>query len=141
MATGVRVFFFDEDGTITRIPTTRFCRALDGEPALPEYVGERIRYAIVSVELEDRKPVEVRSIGYQILLIDDEGRVDQAWLEYTKRAASETLGQALFGTGAKTEADRKVISLPLPETPASEYQELRLIYNAILDEHRSKKRR
>ena len=131
MGIRVRYFFFDEDGTITRIPATQFDRAWKGEPALLDYAGQRIRYAIVSVELENRKPVEVKSIGCHILLIDDEGRVDQAWLQHISGRASARLEQTILGTVSTAGADRKVVPLPLDDRWTPGPRELRLIHDMV----------
>jgi len=77
MSIGIRVMFVDGD-RIIRVPLRRFDRLFDRDlnEAMPEYAGQRVRCAMVYVELADRKPVEVVRIDYMVLPLDPEGRVD-----------------------------------------------------------------
>ena len=77
MGTGVRLFFVNEDSTIHRIPWTRYERLIEGDPDahFQEYAGRSIRYALVFLELLNRKPVEIISIQYSILSFDRAGQI------------------------------------------------------------------
>jgi len=59
-------------------PVARFERLFQGhlEECLPEYVEKRVRYALVTLNLENRKPVEILGIGYHILTFGSEGKID-----------------------------------------------------------------
>ena len=60
-----------------------------GEPQerLPEYANKQIRYALVVLETENRKPVAIHMIQYAYLLFDAEGRLDATNLEQAARLA------------------------------------------------------
>jgi len=66
MGTGIRIFFVHDDGSLKRFPVARFGRLFQGHPeeCLPEYAEKRVRYALVTLDLENRKPVEILGIGY-----------------------------------------------------------------------------
>ncbi|GAI76378.1 unnamed protein product, partial [marine sediment metagenome] len=68
---------------IIRIPATRFDRIRDRDPkeSFPQYKNFRIRYAMVILELENRKPISIARIDYGYLAFDSEGRVDQKFLD------------------------------------------------------------
>ncbi len=83
MGTGIRVFFVNEDETLTRIPLTRYERLLGADPEVrfQEYAGKRVRYALAILEIVNRKPLEIVSIQYSILSFDPSGRIDAGELE------------------------------------------------------------
>jgi len=87
MGTGFRIFFVHDDGSIQRFPLARFERIMnhDSNECLPEYAGKRVRYALVTVDLENREPVEITGIGYNILTLDSEGRLDVAEFQQEMR--------------------------------------------------------
>jgi hypothetical protein len=70
---------------------------------MPEYAGQRVRCAMVYVELADRKPVEVVRIDYMLLPLDPEGRLD-ANLQSRKLI----LAGKMFGFGMTGTAERVV---------------------------------
>lgn len=83
MGFGFRIFLIDEADKIIRIPATRFDRIRDRDPkeSFPQYKNSRIRYAMVILELENRKPISIARIDYGYLAFDSEGRVDQKFLD------------------------------------------------------------
>ena len=83
MGTGIRIFFVRDDGLLKRFPVARFERLMNHDPkeCLPEYAGKRVRYALISLDLENRKPVEILGIGYHILTFDHEGKIDDTELQ------------------------------------------------------------
>ncbi len=104
MGFGFRVFIIDEEDQLKRIPATRFDRIRDRDPkeSLPQYKNSRIRYAMVILGLENRKPVSILRIYYNYLVIDSEGLVDQKFLD--------TAGQVAISM---------MPSIPLPGEPAN----------------------
>ena len=104
MGFGFRVFIIDEEDQLKQIPTTRFDRIRDRDPkeSLPQYKNSRIRYAMVILGLENRKPVSILRIYYNYLVIDSEGLVDQKFLD--------TEGQVAISM---------MPSIPLPGEPAN----------------------
>jgi len=83
MGFGFRIFLIDEADKIIRIPATRFDRIRDRDPkeSFPQYKNSRIRYAMVILELENRKPISIARIDYGYLAFDSEGKVDQKFLD------------------------------------------------------------
>jgi len=58
MGLSIRIFTVEEDDTLKRLPMTRFDRLLKRDPdeSLPKYAGKRVRYALIVVELINRRP-------------------------------------------------------------------------------------
>ncbi len=102
MGFGIRIFFFDEDDKIIRIPATRFERIRDRDPkeSLSKYKNARIRYAELILELENRKPISITRIVFGYLQFDSEGKIDKDFLN--------TEGQVAISM---------IPSIPLPGEP------------------------
>ena len=75
----LRIFLVDDDDSLRRLPLARYERLLRGEAgeSLPQYAGRRVRYVLVSVDVVDRKPVEIVHTQYSTLAFDSKGRLDQ----------------------------------------------------------------
>ena len=60
MGLSVRIFIVEEDDTIKRRPLTRYERLLKRDPneSLPKYAGKRVRYALIVINLVNRRPIE-----------------------------------------------------------------------------------
>src|ERR1700730_2544633 len=98
MGVGVRVFFVESDDGLRRISLRRFDGLIDhreGVKPLPEYAQERLRYAFVILETENRKPVAITHTDYAILTFDEMGRVDGDDLDTQGRLAAEMLSLPL----------------------------------------------
>jgi hypothetical protein len=84
MARGFRIFFVHDDGALRRIPMTRFERLYlrnDKNERFPEYARQRVRYALVVLELKNKKPVAVERIDCSVITFYAEGELDQSeWL-------------------------------------------------------------
>jgi hypothetical protein len=93
MGFGVRVFFVDEDDTFRRIPAARFSRIMERDPkeAIPTLKNQRIRYAEMVVELENREPVAIARIDYSFLQFDDEGLVDPSYMNDELQVVAEMM--------------------------------------------------
>ena len=78
MGTGFRIFIVNDDDSLRRLSLAKFerLRRRDPEERLPEYAGKRVRYALVVMEVENRKPVGINLIQYGYLPFDSEGRFD-----------------------------------------------------------------
>lgn len=90
MAMRIRVFFFGDDGAITRVPLARFERLSNDEEVFAEHAGERVRCAMVFLEMHNRKPVGLYDIEFTIIPFDPEGRIDSAESQRAMRFAAET---------------------------------------------------
>jgi hypothetical protein len=93
MGLAVRVFLVEDDGYMRRLPLARYERLLRGEAEgfLPQYAGKRVRYALVVVDLVDRKPIEIRHVEYSWLSFDTEGHLDRSEERKEARLAMEVL--------------------------------------------------
>jgi hypothetical protein len=76
MGLSIRIFIVENDDTITRLPLARYERLLKRDPneSLPKYAGKRIRYALIVVDLVNRKPIEIVRDEFAYLDFDEEGR-------------------------------------------------------------------
>jgi hypothetical protein len=77
MGLGTRIFIVNDADTLKRMPLKRYHKLFrrDPEERFPEYASKRIRYVLVVLELENRKPVEILRIQYAYLAFDPEGRL------------------------------------------------------------------
>jgi hypothetical protein len=91
MGIGTRIFLVHDDDSLERFSLARFERLLRGDPEeqLPLYAGKRIRYALVVLEVEQRRPVAINHIQYAFLYFDSKGRLDVSEREREARAAVE----------------------------------------------------
>jgi len=78
MGIGLRIFIVNDDGTLKRLALARYERLLDGDTneRLAEYAGKRVRYALIAVDLVNRKPVGVLHTEYGVLCFDSKGHID-----------------------------------------------------------------
>jgi len=106
MGTGLRVFLINDDDSLQRFPLARLERLFQGHPEerLLQYAGKRVRYALVIVDLVNRKPIEILRIQYAILTFDPEGKIDTAELEKEMR-----LGVDMVPIGTIAPLSRKVV--------------------------------
>jgi hypothetical protein len=79
MGLSIRVFIVEDDDTIKRLPLARYERLLKRDPdeRLLEYAGKRVRYALIVVDLVNRRPIEVVRDEYAYLDFDKEGRLKE----------------------------------------------------------------
>ena len=88
MGTGFRVYVFEEDGTLLRIPHTDYTRLREGTSAkrLQRFAGREIRVAHAGVELHEGQVMDVSFVEFQKFQIDEEGR----WPEAEEGTSLET---------------------------------------------------
>ena len=93
MGIGLRIFLVNDDDTIKRLALRRFNLLLKHNPdeCLPQYAGKRVRYALVILEIGNRKPIEILRIQYSFLLFDSDGRLEPSEQEKWKRLALDML--------------------------------------------------
>ncbi len=79
MGIGVRAFIVD-GGTVTAVPWRRFEGLLCGNPreVMREHAGQRVRCALLYVELVNRRPIAIRHADYLVVTFGPDGRVDQS---------------------------------------------------------------
>jgi len=97
-----RVFFFDDEDRLSRVPLKRFERLMlrhDSSETFPELAGRRVRYAFVALKGEQGKPVKVEHVDYAIIQFDDEGRLDEAEHMRAMQLAVETVSSPSRNSG------------------------------------------
>jgi hypothetical protein len=98
MGLGIRIFVVEEDDTIKRLPLTRYERLLKRDPdeRLPKYAGMRLRYALIVVNLVNRKPIEIVRDEFFYLDFDKNGRLKEAEHEKNESLALDMLDLLLM---------------------------------------------
>lgn len=77
MAFGFRTFLIEDDDSILALPFARFKRvAMQGSEPMTQYSGRRVRYAMVVVEIENRRAEAVIQLEYGYLAFDGRGYID-----------------------------------------------------------------
>ncbi len=97
MGLSIRVFIVEDDDTIKRLPMTRYERLLKSDPneRLLKYAGKRVRYALIVVDLFNRRPIEIIRDQFSFLDFDDEGRLKVAEHEKKESLAFDMLAPLL----------------------------------------------
>jgi hypothetical protein len=93
MGLGTRIFIVKEDDSLGRLSLKRYNRLIKGHPdeGLMQFAGKRIRYALIVLEMINRKPVEILMTEYSFLTFDSKGRLDASEREKAARLAMDTL--------------------------------------------------
>ena len=97
MGLSIRIFIVDEDDSLHRLSLTRYERLLRDDPdgSIKEYASKRVRYALIVVDLVNRKPVEVVHAQFSWLSFDSKGRLDRSEKEKEARLAIESIPSLL----------------------------------------------
>jgi hypothetical protein len=93
MGLSIRIFIVADDDTIKRLPLARYERLLKRDPdeRLFEYAGKRVRYALIVVDLFNRRPIEIIKDEFGFLSFDNEGRLKVSELEKKESLAFDML--------------------------------------------------
>ncbi len=93
MGLSIRVFIVEDDDTIKRLPLARYERLLKRDPdeRLSKYAGKRVRYALIVVDLVNRRPIEIVRDEFGFLEIDDKGRLKVSEHDKQKSLAFDML--------------------------------------------------
>ena len=77
MGLSIRIFIVEDDDTIKRLSLTCYERLhkRDSDERLLKYAGQRVRYALIVVDLVNRRPIEIVKDEFGFLEFDDEGRL------------------------------------------------------------------
>ena len=97
MGVGCRVFLIDDNDSLQRIPMARLDRVLhfDRRESLQQYVGKRVRCAMVFLEVAGRQVQAIRNIDCFLLQFNDKGRIDKTEWEKGMRLGMELLPSIL----------------------------------------------
>ena len=106
MGLSIRIFIVEDDNTIKRLPLARYERLLRRDPdeRLSRYAGQRVRYALIVVNLANRKPIMVKD-EYAYLDFDKEGRFKEPVYEEVESSPLDMLDILSF----EQKKDRRVI--------------------------------
>lgn len=78
MGIGLRVIFIDQNEHLTKVPFALFDRLERGENAsLPQFSNQRIRYALVFLNVHKRIIISISSIDYGTLAFNSIGAVNK----------------------------------------------------------------
>ncbi len=97
MGLSIRVFIVEDDDTIKRLPLARYERLLKHDPdeKLLKYAGKRVRYALIVVDLLNRRPIEILRDEFGFLAFDDEGQLKISELGKEESLAFDMLAPLL----------------------------------------------
>ena len=97
MGLSIRVFLVEDDDSINRLPLAKYERLLrrSSDERLLKYAGKQVRYALIVVDLVNRKPIEIVRDQFGFLDFDDEGRLKIAEHEKKESEAFEMLAPIL----------------------------------------------
>ena len=106
MGLSIRIFVIEEDDTIKHLPLARYERLLKRDPneSLPKYAGRRVRYALIVVDLINRRPIEIVKDEFAFLNFDDKGR-----LKTSEHEKEESLAFDMLGFTSLEQQDKRVI--------------------------------
>ena len=78
MGISARVFIIDKDDTVHKLSHAAFERLIRQDPneCLPQYAGQKVRYALIAVEMKNRKPVDILHTEESFFNFDSNGRLD-----------------------------------------------------------------
>ena len=108
MGLGTRIFIVKEDDSIERLSLKQYNRLIKGHPdgRLLQFAGKRIRYALMVLEMMNRKPIGILMAEYSFLAFDSQGRLDVSEREKSIRLAMDMLEPI-----ASEQKSRKVIDV------------------------------
>jgi hypothetical protein len=97
MGLSIRVFIVEDDNSINRLPLAQHERLLKRGPdeRLLKYAGKRVRYALLVVDLVNRRPIEIVRDQFGFLDFDDEGQLKMAEYEKKESLAFDMLAPIL----------------------------------------------
>ena len=99
VGTGFRVYVFEEDGTLLRIPHTDYTRLRERTSAkrLQQFAGREIRVAHAGVELHEGQVMDVSFVEFQKFQMDEEGRWPEAERERHWRLSADSVDWSFLG--------------------------------------------
>ena len=93
MGISLRIFLVKDNDFLQRLPLAQYDRLLQRDPneSLPQFAGKQVRYALVVLDLVNRRPVETLRIQYSLLSFDSGGRIDAAEGEKIEKSSGGRL--------------------------------------------------
>ncbi len=78
MGLSARIFIIEDDDSVHKLSHAAFERLIRQDPneCLPKYAGQKVRYALIAVEMKNRKPVDILHTEESFFNFDSNGRLD-----------------------------------------------------------------
>ena len=78
MGVSIRVFIIEEDDTVHKLSHAAYERLIRQDPneRLIKYADQKVRYTLIAVQMENRKPVNILHTEESFLTFDSNGRLD-----------------------------------------------------------------
>ena len=107
MGLGVRIHFFEDEGSIKKIPYAKFNRLISrgSDERLETYAGKRVRCAMTFVEIHERKAAGIIRTDFMIIPFASNGGVDR---EEYDRGSSLAINMIEFELSS---LDKKVVDI------------------------------
>lgn len=98
-----------DDDSIQRLSLKRYNCLIKGHPdeGLMQYAGKRIRYALIVLEMMNRKPAEILMTEYSYLAFNSKGRLDTSEREKAARLVMDSIEPIDFEQKSKELIDVK----------------------------------
>jgi len=109
MGLGTRIFIVKDDDSLQRLSLKRYNRLIKGHPdeGLMQFSGKRIRYALIVLEMMNRKPAEILMTEYSYLAFNSKGRLDTSEREKAARLVMDSIEPIDFEQKSKELIDVK----------------------------------
>lgn len=93
MGRGTRIFLINDDDSLQRLSVARYerLRRRDPRESLSQYAGKRVRYVLVVLAVDNRKPIEIILVQHAYLSFDSEGRIDAREMEKAASLAVDSV--------------------------------------------------
>ena len=101
MGYGYRQFLVDSQGVIVSLSNAVFERLLRSPEQNPmtAFAGQRVKMASITVELKNRKPVQVVLRAYFLVNFDNDGSLDTTLFQAQQFALTELLMSSVVSNG------------------------------------------
>ena len=121
MGMGVRAFVFEDHGTIRKVSSKVISDMLMGKShvAFPEYAGKRIRFAVIFVDMVDRKPKRITRTEFLQVGFDSKGRADGQESTEKMRLA----GTVLSGSFSDSSDSNDILESLQPDLAGLKYKD------------------
>lgn len=99
MGWSTRLFLVHGDGSLHRLASAAFTRMLkaDSNCRVPDFAGQRVRQASITIELTSGIPLGVRHASFAMLDFDQTGRLDVARLNAQQVARLDAMLEDVMG--------------------------------------------
>jgi hypothetical protein len=107
MGYGHRCFLFEADGTLRRMPIRVLDGLVHGYDRMPQFAGQRLRCAVVVLELDGKKPTRILWVDALWYQFDETGRADR----YLKQSAMAKLSIGFASLADRPASSGSIVNL------------------------------